>query len=98
MTDDGDVTVGELFRALGKVEKAVDDGFTKVNGRIDNLRSEFVLKELYESERDALNEKLDKVHSAREDGVSAKRWLVTTCIAGVGTLAGFYSVGFHFIH
>lgn len=83
MTAEGDVTVGELFRALGKVEKSVDDGFRHINERIDSLSEKFVSKELYESEKQALHDKISEATRSR-------RWMTTTAIAVVGVVADLF--------
>lgn len=59
MSDEQGVSLGEVFRGLGRVEKSVEDGFKKVNDRIDNMRSEFVLREVYETRVSAIEEKVD---------------------------------------
>jgi hypothetical protein len=83
VTPDGDVTLGELFRSMGKLEKSVDDGFKTIGERFDALADKYVSKELYESEREALNARI-------VDATRGRRWLTTTAIAVVGAVADLF--------
>lgn len=74
-----DVTVGELFRALGKVEKAVEDGFRKVDEQIANLRTEFVSREVFDLRVGALEEQVEK-------STDSRRFWLTTGVAVVAML------------
>lgn len=78
---DEDVTLGEVFRGLGRVEKGLEDGFKKVNDRFDNLRAEFVPRELYESELATIRE------SIKDSTVSRRYWLATLLPAIVSVAA-----------
>lgn len=84
MTPGEGVTLGELFRSMGKIEKSVDDGFKSINERFDGLADKFVSKELYESEREAILGRIDEVRKSRGR-------LVTTTLAVLATVVdAFY--------
>lgn len=71
---------GELYRLLGRFEHAMDSGFTRIDDRLDNFRKEFVTRELYESERNSLQQQVTDIeHSGRA------RWqTIAATLAGVG--------------
>lgn len=94
-----EVTIGELSRGFGRLEKTIENGFKTVNDRIDSIRSEYVSKELYESEREALRGhhegQIDSLNKAITEAGQLRRWWMTT---GVSFVAVAGSVVSYFHH
>lgn len=66
------VTLGELSRALGALERRMEQGFEHINHRFD--RMQFVPREVYEVQARQLIERLDALEEA-------KKWTVRTLVA-----------------
>lgn len=81
MSDEQEVTLGEVFRGLGRVERVVEDGFKAVNDRIDNMRSEFVPRELYESELETIRDSIKESRLAPRYWISVLLPAVFSCAA-----------------
>lgn len=69
---DGEVTLGELARSLAAMESRVNEKFTTVNQRLDNLQ--FVPRREFEIQIKALGE---DVRELRE----SKQWMQRTLVA-----------------
>lgn len=91
---DSDVSVGEMFRLFGRTEKAMDEGFKGVNERFDKFETRFVTKELYESERDNLVQRVVDIEDAPDKrGANYKVTIALICSAAsaAGTLGYWLS-------
>lgn len=87
MSAPNDVSTGEVFRALGKVERALDEGFKTVNTRIDKLETNFVSKELYEARHSALEDRIDSIETTADKAVSNRLTKAGLWIAVVDAIA-----------
>lgn len=72
-------TLGELSRIIAEFRNDVRDDFSAINARLDT----FVLREVYNADKQALQERLSRMEREAEAARSAARTAIYSCIGAI---------------
>lgn len=89
MTEQDDMTNGEIGRRLSEMSEQVRSGFSEINSRLDR----YVLAEVHTISMDRLSERMAKIEAAvatdRADARNGTRWSVSTGVSVIAVLTAF---------